>query len=150
MTEAAELTDHLGYWLRIVSNHVSHSFARKLDAKHVTVAEWVLMRVLFGKAPMAPSQLADEMGMTRGAITKLADRLIGKALIAREPSRNDARSQTLRLTKRGQVLVPELAALADRNEVECFAHLSGREKKDLQRLLKETVSRLGLTNIPVE
>jgi DNA-binding MarR family transcriptional regulator len=150
MTEAAELTDHLGYWLRIVSNHVSHSFARKLAAKHVTVAEWVLMRVLLGRAPMAPSQLADKMGMTRGAITKLADRLIEKALIVREPSPHDARSQTLKLTKRGQILVPELAALADLNEVECFAHLSGRDKKDLRRILKETVSRLDLTNIPIE
>jgi DNA-binding MarR family transcriptional regulator len=150
MTDTSALTDHLGYWLRIVSNHVSHSFARKLAARHVTVAEWVLMRLLLGRAPMAPSQLADEMGMTRGAITKLADRLIEKALIAREPSRHDARSQTLKLTKKGQVLVPELAALADRNEVECFAHLSVRDKKDLQRILKETIERLGLTNIPLE
>src|ERR1700744_3378446 len=142
MTEAAELTDHLGYWLRIVSNHVSHSFARKLDAKGVTVAEWVLMRMLFGTAPISPNRLADEMGMTRGAITKLADRLIERELIAREPSRHDARSQTLRLTKRGQVLVPQLAALADRNEAECFAHLSIRDKKELQRILKETVARL--------
>jgi DNA-binding MarR family transcriptional regulator len=150
MAEAAELTEHLGYWLRIVSNHVSHSFARKLEAKHVTVAEWVLMRVLLGRATIAPSQLADEMGMTRGAISKLADRLIEKALIAREPSRHDGRSQTLRLTKRGQILVPELAALADCNEVECFAHLSRHDKRDLQRILKETVARLGLRNVPVE
>src|ERR1700759_2423057 len=150
MADAAALTDHLGYWLRMGSNHVSHSFARKLEAKHVAVAEWVLMRLLFGKAPMAPSQLAGEMGMTRGAITKLADRLIEKELIAREPSRHDARSQTLRLTKRGQVLVPQLAALADRNEAECFAHLSIRDKKELQRILKETVARLSLTNIPLE
>ena len=27
---ASDLTSHLGYWLRYVSNHVSHAFARKL------------------------------------------------------------------------------------------------------------------------
>src|ERR1700754_1612648 len=146
MPRSAELTDHVGYWLRTVFNHVSHSFARKLAAKHVTVAEWVVMRMLWGTAPMVPSQLADEMGTTRGAISKLADRLIDKSLIAREPSLDDARSQTLKLTKQGQALVPQLAALADLNEVECFAHLSARDKKDLQRILKQTVARLGLTN----
>ena len=90
-----DLTAHLGYWLRHVSNHVSHAFARKLAMKDVTVAEWVLMRVLHGREPMPPSQAADDMGMTRGAITKLADRLIAKSLITREASPDDGRSQTI-------------------------------------------------------
>ncbi|MEJ0046427.1 MAG: MarR family transcriptional regulator [Rhodospirillales bacterium] len=74
-----ELTAHIGYWLRHVSNHVSHAFARKLAAKDVTVAEWALMRVLYGQAPMSPCTLADQMGLTRGAISKLAARLIARA-----------------------------------------------------------------------
>jgi hypothetical protein len=40
------LTAHFGYWLRYVSNHVSHAFGRKLAGKGVTAAEWVLMRSL--------------------------------------------------------------------------------------------------------
>lgn len=145
-----ELTAHLGYWLRQVSNHVSHAFARKLAAKDVTVAEWALMRVLYGKEPVAPSQLADEMGMTRGAVTKLADRLIAKALIIREANPNDGRAQTLHLTARGAAFVPELAALADQNEAACFAHLSDQECDFLRRILKEMVGRLGLTALPID
>jgi MarR family transcriptional regulator, lower aerobic nicotinate degradation pathway regulator len=61
-----------------VSNHVSHSFAPKLAGNDVTVAEWAVMRMLYGKEPMSASRLADEMGLTRGAVTKLADRLIAK------------------------------------------------------------------------
>ena len=83
-TDVSELTAHLGYWLRHVSNHVSQSFGRKLAAKDVTVAEWALMRVLHDRKPTTPSQVADDMGMTRGAITKLADRLLAKRLIDRE------------------------------------------------------------------
>ena len=149
-TDVSELTTHLGYWLRHVSNHVSHAFARKLAAKDVTVAEWVLMRVLHGREPMPPSQLAYEMGMTRGAITKLADRLIAKALSVREASPYDGRAQTLRLTAKGADLVPELAALADQNETECFAHLSGKDRDTLNRILKKTVTRLGLAAMPID
>jgi DNA-binding MarR family transcriptional regulator len=145
----SELTDHLGYWLRQVSNHVSHGFARKLADKGVTVAEWGLMRTLYGRAPSAPSLLANEMGLTRGAITKLADRLIAKALIVREASPDDGRAQTLRLTAKGAKFVPELAALADNNELECFAHLSTDDRRILQRILNETVTRLGLTTMPL-
>jgi len=150
VSRVPELTDHLGYWLRQVSNHVSHSFARKLAAREVTVAEWGLMRMLYGKEPTAPSSLANEMGLTRGAITKLADRLIAKGFVIRKASAEDRRAQTLRLTARGAKFVPELAALADRNEAECFAHLSPDDRHAFQRILKETVTKLGLNKMPLE
>jgi MarR family transcriptional regulator, lower aerobic nicotinate degradation pathway regulator len=144
----AQLTSHLGYWLRLVSNHVSHSFARKLQTVDITVAEWALMRVLFG-IDENPSQLAERMGMTKGAITKLADRLIAKSLMTRTASREDRRSHTLRLTKKGESLVPQLADLADQNEAECFSHLSGTDRALLERALKASVKRFGLNAIPI-
>lgn len=144
----AELTSHLGYWLRLVSNHVSHSFARKLQAVDITVAEWALMRVLFGIGEN-PSQLAERMGMTKGAITKLADRLIDKSLMTRTASPDDRRTQTLRLTKKGERLVPQLADLADQNEAECFSHLSKADRVLLERVLKASVKRFGLNSIPI-
>src|SRR5262245_6285990 len=95
------LTDHLGYWLRLVSNAVSQNFARRLADREVTVAEWVVLRMLYEREPLAPSRLAAEMGMTRGAITKLAERLIAKGLVERTASPDDGRAQTLALTARG-------------------------------------------------
>lgn len=149
-TQVPELTAHLGYWLRQLSNHVSQAFARKVAAKNVTVAEWAMMRVLLDLQPAAPSLLAAEMGMTRGAITRLADRLIAKSLVAREASATDGRAQTLRLTPEGTKLVPALATLADQNEMECFAHLAGEDRSILLRILKQAVEHLGITAIPTE
>jgi DNA-binding MarR family transcriptional regulator len=137
----SDLTAHLGFWLRVASNHVSHAFAAKLAGEGVTVAEWVTMRVLYSNDAMAPSRLAQKMGMTRGAITKLADRLIAKSLVTRKASRDDGRAQTLTLTARGASMVPALAGLADSNEAEFFQHLSAAERKTLQRLLKRLVER---------
>jgi DNA-binding MarR family transcriptional regulator len=149
-SSVSDLTTHLGFWLRMVSNHVSQAFAAKLAGKQVTVAEWSVMRALYAKAPTPPSRLADEMGMTRGAITKLADRLIAKSLITREASARDGRAQTLALTKRGDDLVPHLAALADRNDAEFFDGLSAQERQTLERLLKSLAERGRMTAIPIE
>jgi len=146
----SDLNQHLGFWMRTVSNHVSHAFAAKLAAREVTVAEWVVLRSLYGNDPIPPSQVAAEIGMTRGAITKLADRLIAKSLIARKPSRSDGRSHSLSLTRRGTDLVPELAALADRNDAEFFDCLSGAERKSLDRILKRMVERCRITGLPTE
>ena len=34
---ASDLTAHIGYWMRLISNSVSHAFARKLQANGVTI-----------------------------------------------------------------------------------------------------------------
>ena len=146
----SSLSAHLGFWLRYVSNHVSHAFAAKLAALDVTVAEWVMMRALYDKAPMAPSRLAADMGVTRGAVTKLADRLIAKALVVRRANRDDKRAQTLALTPRGVDLTPVLAALADLNDAEVFAHLSPSERDTLERLLKGLIEAHHMTAIPID
>ena len=147
---ASALTAHLGFWLRTVSNHVSHAFAGRLAGKGVTAAEWVMMRALYGKDPMQPSGLADEMGMTRGAITKLADRLINKSLIVRKADRDDGRAQTLALTPQGTSLLPELTALADQNDAEFFGCLTRAEREALERLLKQLVEHGQMTDVPIE
>ena len=146
----SDLTDHLGYWLRQVSNHVSHAFARRLAAEDVTVAEWALLRVAFGEPPMAPSRIADRMGLTRGAVTKLADRLIAKGLLQRAPDREDRRAQTLALTAQGMAFVPRLAALADANDAACFAHLPDADREALARIIKDMARHFGVTAIAID
>ncbi len=140
---------HLGYWLRFVSNHVSYAFARKLAGKDVTPAEWVVLHALYGERTVAPSRLADRLGLTRGAISKLADRLIHKKLISRVDDTKDLRAHTLALTPAGTALVPMLAALADENDAEFFGGLSARERAALERALKCLVARNGLKSIPM-
>ena len=142
------LEAHLGYWLRAVSNAVSQSFARKVEAEGVTVAEWVFMRMLFDADSLSPTALAASLGMTMGAITKLADRLIENGLVKRKANRDDKRAQTLALTPKGRALVPRLARLADENDAEFFGALEARDRKELERILKGIVERRELTEVP--
>jgi DNA-binding MarR family transcriptional regulator len=146
----SDLTAHLGYWLRYVSNHVSQAFARKVEAHGVTVAEWVLMRQLLDEEALAPSRLAARMGMTRGAVSKLADRLIAKSLLARIADPQDGRAQTLSLTRAGRAMVPKLAALADANDAEFFEHLAPKDRAALLSTLRQIVERRGLKSLPVD
>lgn len=147
---ASDLTAHLGYWLRFVSNHVSQAFARKVEAHGVTVAEWVLMRQLLEEEALAPSLLAERMGMTRGAISKLADRLIAKSMLVRAADPDDGRAQTLALTVAGRALVPELARLADANDAEFFDHLAPEDRAALLGILRQIVETRGLRSLPVD
>jgi len=144
------LEAHVGYWLRFVSNAVSAEFARRVEAEGVTVSEWVAMRVLFDHDEMQPKDLAAAMGMTKGPVSRLVERLLRKKLIARRASEEDGRAQFVRLTVSGRELVPRLAALADANDAGFFAHFSEEEKKQLVAWMRKTVEAHGLSAVPVE
>lgn len=149
MPDISDLDAPLGFWLRLVSNHVSQAFAASLAAPGVTVAESVILRRLHGREPMPPSRLADEIGVTRGAITKLADRLIAKALVVRAADRKDGRAQTLALTDTGRALVPDLAALAERNDAQMFGRLTQEERETLLALLKRLAEQGRMSALPI-
>jgi DNA-binding MarR family transcriptional regulator len=146
----SNLTSHLGYWLRRVSNSVSGAFARKLEARGVMVADWVMLRELYSDPSLGPSQLAEMLGMTRGGVSKLVDRLVDKGLLTRSTSVGDKRAQILSLTDAGRALVPELAVLADCNDAEFFDHLSPDDRAAMERILKGVVDRRDLKIIPTE
>ena len=146
----SDLEEHLGYWLRVISNGVSHGFARKLEGNDVTVAEWAFMRALFDVDERSPTALADRLGMTKGAVTKLADRLIAKGFVDRAPDRDDKRAQILGLTPLGRKKVPALAALADENDAAFFGFLGRGERETLERLLKKIAGRRALRNVPID
>lgn len=151
MTDAmSNLESHLGYWLRFVSNHVSHAFRLKVEAHGVTVAEWVVLRAIFDSDAVNPSQVAEKIGLTRGAISKLVDRLATKGFVLCRTEKTDRRYQTLTLSASGRRLVPILADLADRNDQEFFGHLNRQQRSDLFAVLRNIVQTHGLKSAPIE
>lgn len=142
------LASHTGFWLRLVSNHVSHSFARKLAGSGATVAEWVILREIFEAGKTSPGRLATSTGLTRGAVSKLVERLVRKGLVSRTEADRDRRFQDVELTAAGRALVPRLAALADRNDQEFFSRLAAKEREALVITLKRLVALNDLKGTP--
>lgn len=134
----------------MVSNAVSQSFARKVEAEGVTVAEWVFLRAMYDVKRISPTGLAGQLGMTKGAISKLADRLIEKAFVEREANPNDKRAQTLVLTQAGRALVPRLAALADENDTDFFGALSAGDRRRLDEILRRIAESRQLIRAPID
>ena len=145
----SKLEDHLGYWLRYVSNQVSHAFSLKVQAHGVTVAEWVVLRELYDRSMLA-TELAESLGMTRGAISKLGARLSGKSLLEKQPRLQKSRAEPLVLTEEGKRLVPILARLADENDLEFFSSLADSERSQILRSFKALAEKLGSGSVPID
>lgn len=150
MPDVSELASHTGYLLRMASNAVSQAFARKVAEEGVTVAEWAVLRSLYDSDAIPPSALAHKMGMTRGAISKLAERLLEKGLITRIGNPDDKRGHSLSLSAEGASKIPLLARLADENDATFFAVLSDEAHEQLRQLLHTLIDKHDLSVMPLE
>jgi DNA-binding MarR family transcriptional regulator len=144
------LESHLGYRLRRVSNAVSGEFARALQAKQTSVAEWVLMRELCERRQATPGDLAVVLGMTRGAISKVVDKLEAKMWIKAQAKEGDNRARLLALTREGRSNLPVLARLADENDAHFFTCLNTSERRTLFDLLTKLSDHHHLQAVPTE
>jgi DNA-binding MarR family transcriptional regulator len=146
----SQLESHLGYWLRRVSNAVSGTFAHALQEKQTSVAEWVLLRELYERGQTAPGELADSLGLTRGAVSKIVDKLDAKGWIQTEAKEGDSRFRLLSLTRAGRRSLPVLSEIADQNDARYFDCLSAREKSILRELLVKLADHNHIHDVPTE
>lgn len=144
------LEDHLGYWLRRVSNSVSGQFAQSLQVRQTSVAEWALLHLLFERQQATPGELAQASTLTRGAISKIVDKLQAKGWIKSRVNPEDSRGQILSLTPVGKRALPELAEIADRNDEQFFGCLDGNERSALHRLLSKLAEHHQVKGVPVD
>jgi len=147
---APKLESHLGYWLRRVSNAVSGSFSRALGEKQTSVAEWVLLRELHDRKQTSPGALADSLGLTRGAISKIVDKLDAKGWVQTDAKEGDSRFRLLSITRAGRRSLPILAEIADQNDARYFDCLNAKEKSVLRKLLIKLVDHNNIHNVPTE
>ena len=151
MNDDLDYKKFIGGWLRTVSNKVSHSFTRKLERSGVTVAEWVILRMMHECGPIvSPSEVARRTGLTRGAVSKLVERATKKNLVVRAESKTDRRYQEIKLTPKANRLVPKLTNLAQENDDEFFSCLTSSERKTLVRLLKKVAMENQVPEIPTD
>ena len=125
----------LGTLLRQAAGALAVAEARALREQGVTAAEAALLRELHAAGAVAPSVLAERLGMTRGGVTKLVDRLKAKQLLVRAMGRGDRRMQTIALTGAGARLVPDLVTVTMRVERDVFGRLDAANRTALAKAL---------------
>jgi len=133
---ASGLRDHVGYWLRRLSDEVHLSFERKLATHGVTVAQWNVLVTLYRDEGTTVAEVARFIETDAAAVSRLVDRLVEKGLVNRSADPASRRRVLLTLTQPASQLVPVLAGLADQNDAEFFRTLSATKRAELAGLLQ--------------
>lgn len=138
----SKVEEHLGYWLRCLSNFVSHSFAERLEIQDVTVAQWVVLRTLYDHSGVTLNHAAQEVGVDKSSLSRMVERLVHKGLVNRLEG-DDRRSVGLALTASGKKIVLQSAALADENDHTFFQTLSLKQRKEFLKIIKHLLTANG-------
>jgi len=78
---------------------------RSKRARGVSVPQFRSMAFLRNNAGASLSQVAEHVGLSMPAMSRLVDGLVKRGLLARDSSESDRRKVTLRLTTRGQDMI---------------------------------------------
>ncbi len=138
----SNLEDHLGYWLRCLSNFVSGSFEKKLSGHDISVAQWVVLRTLFENSGVTLNQAAQLVGVDKSSLSRMVERLVKRGLINRTEG-SDRRSVGLTLTAAGRKIVPQLAKLADENDYAFFKSLNEMQRRDFLKTIQKLLAANG-------
>ncbi|MFJ3231235.1 MarR family winged helix-turn-helix transcriptional regulator [Streptomyces sp. NPDC086787] len=141
MTTPDGLHDHLGYWLRRLSDEVHARFEALIGQYDVTASQWGVMASVF-HGHVTTKAVARHMAIDPGAVSRLVDRLVAKSLIRREPDPASRRTVLLVLTDEGRALVPVLADLADQNDAHFFGSLDAARRHQLEGWMRGLVGEI--------
>ncbi|GLX67854.1 MarR family winged helix-turn-helix transcriptional regulator [Paenibacillus glycanilyticus] len=101
-----ELIGFMGQFKTFLKN-VNNDFSRK-TMTGMNYTQFKLLCTLHTSGSLKVSELADVLGLTSGAITGIADKLLSEDLISRERASNDRRVVYIELTAKGKDMVDDI------------------------------------------
>lgn len=136
----------LRLWLRLLtcSNMVEREVRTRLRHDFAATLPRFDMMAALDRAKHSPTmgELSDNLMVSNGNVTGVADRLVKDGLIKRTLSSSDGRSYRAKLTKRGQ---NTFTPMADQHETwieDMLSGLNSEEQEKLMRLLNKLKTSL--------
>ena len=134
-----DLADSIGHLLFQVMLQMKREVDRRMVQHDLTDAQWKPLWMLkLGRATNA-IELAREMAIDAGAVTRMLDRLEAKGLLERVRSEADRRVVHLRLTAAGDAVAKKVPFVLASVNNDFLRGFSEAEWKQLRRLLGRMV-----------
>jgi DNA-binding MarR family transcriptional regulator len=131
---------HVSYWVRLAGTRFSENLAKMLEEWRLLPSEWAVLRELYGPGRRSPVELAKVIGMSKGGMSKLIDRLVKKELVRKDVSKFDRRVRAVGLTAYGKDWVESIASLEKDLDREFFGKLRGGGRYRLTEYLKRILT----------
>ena len=136
-------------WRSVITafTRVNTVLAREMQAETTISLEWYAILLILAQsqeASMRPSDLADQIGLSRSATTRLVDRLESDGLVERRSCASDRRGTFVMLTTQGEEVFKEAGRVHLRGiDEHVGSHLTNDELVQLAVLLGKLADGVG-------
>lgn len=138
----------LRYLLLAAQREGARQMTGQLRPFNLTPAQAEILLVLAERAPLTLAEVGRLIVCESGSPSRIVDTLTKRSLVDREPGQVDRRVVYLRLTPRGQELIPVLRTIDTQTDAMIVDRLSAEEQtvmtRGLRRILEGTPSGAAL------
>lgn len=131
----------IGFRLRLAQIALFDDFERAMRPFDITPTRFGALSLIDANPGLSQMQLAKAIRLDRSTLVTLLDHLEKRSLVQRRPSATDKRTNELRLTPEGRLLLVKLKRRVQEHEKRVFGKLPADERAQLARLL-EAVSAM--------
>jgi DNA-binding MarR family transcriptional regulator len=109
----------------------------------LTAQEAALLLYCAEAGETSPGRIAVSMGRDKGKITRFVDRLESAKLLSRRRSARDRRAFVIKVTRRGEILAPQLKIIFNETQAELFEEIPDGELARLGAAVSQMYSNAG-------
>ncbi|HJZ49572.1 MAG TPA: MarR family transcriptional regulator [Roseiflexaceae bacterium] len=135
--------DNPMFWLRRASLAMRKAVDDELHAHGLTGAQFEVLRQLWEHDRLELRSLQERLGITSPTLTGIVDGLVGRGLVERHLSLEDARVKQLCLTSPGRSLNDQICVAIERAHARLLAGFSPAEASLLKDWLQRIVANAG-------
>jgi MarR family transcriptional regulator, organic hydroperoxide resistance regulator len=135
--------DNPMFWLRRASLAMRKAVDEELHAHGLTGAQFEVLRQLWEHDRLELRTLQERLGITSPTLTGIVDGMVGRGLVQREVSLEDARVKQLCLTPRGQSLNEQICEAIEQAHLRLLAGFTPAEASLLKDWLQRIVANAG-------
>lgn len=140
MTNDYHLQDRLGYKLSRLSRIVQSRLDTELTKHDLTRLKWCVLSSVELEDHNSPSDLADHIGITRPAISRLLKAMIKSGLIERKLTDEDGRSRKINVTDTGRKKISACRPFVEQNQEYFLSKLSYEQRDALDQALSDMIA----------
>lgn len=120
--------------------HASDSSS--LSGLEVTIQQFIVLHLIDRKECPKMTDLAEELGVTMGNMTAMADRLIKADYIVRKDDPDDRRVVRVCLTQQGRELIKKAVDRKRKGQEMILNKLSATDRDDLFRIINKLIAAI--------
>src|SRR5918997_6778228 len=126
--------------LRQVASGLTSRVEEILVDSDLTLDQWRVLHTVTERGPLSMSDVSARTRVSGPTLTRIVDRLVGRALLYRNVDAADRRRVVVHAAERGRALSRSLAPRIAEAERDGLAALSAAETRTLRRLLERLVT----------